>query len=463
MSEGTKIGEYKENAEFNAAVTLKPETEGLKATKLGELSEFEKGLQEEDNNPKGNANERQSNATPLKLGKEKNGSEDLSFEQAMSGGLAEFEEDEIVEGTVRSIEKGGVLIDINYKSDGFILNSELLDDEVLKPGDKVKVLIEKLETKEGYTILSRKKAIVEEAWNELVECNRSKQTVAIKVVGKVQGGLVSVYKGIKGFIPASQALKAESDKLDDFLGQTLQVAVLQVDRRRRKVIFSHKIAQSKLSRQNAEKTLDSLEIGETRTGKVTSVKDFGVFVDIGGLEGLVHISELSWSRVNHPSEYVSPGDEVKVFILGIDKENSKISLGMKQLEADPWVNVSNKYKVGQLIEGEITRTAAFGAFIKIEQNLEGLIHISELANEHVEKVEDVVKPKQIVTARIIKLIPEEQKIGLSLKSKPEEKVVEAQPAPKKKSNSNIIAEVGEDSKPNGININFTQVESVTAN
>lgn len=419
MSEGTKLGQYTENADVQAV-----EKQTLKATKLGEMSEFEKGLLGEQ---------------PKKVKK----GDELSFEQAMSGGIADFEEDEIVEGTIRSIEKGGVLVDINYKADGFILNSELLEDEVLAPGDKVKVLIEKLETREGYTILSRKKAIVEEAWNELVDANRARQFINVKIVGKVQGGLVSVYKGIKGFVPASQVIKAESENLDQFLNQTLQVSVIQVDRRRRKVIFSHKVAQGKLSKQNVEKTLESLEIGETRSGRVTSIKDFGVFVDIGGVEGLVHISELSWSRVGHPSEHVSVGDTVKVFILGIDKENSKISLGMKQLEVDPWVDVASRYKIGQLIEGEISRIASFGAFIKIEQNLEGLIHISELSNEHVEKVEDVVKEKQKVTAKIIKLIPEEQKIGLSLKNLEE-----------KPSQNNGVSSSEEPYKPNGIDISI---------
>ncbi len=162
--------------------------------------------------------------------------------------------------------------------------------------------------------------------------------------------------------------------------------------------------------------MESLEPGQVKEGRVTSIKDFGVFVDIGGVDGLVHISELSWSRVSHASELVKVGDEVRVFVLGVDKEAKRVSLGMKQLEADPWVKVAERYQVGQVVEGEITRIAAFGSFMRLENNLEGLIHISELAHNHIERVEDVVKVGDKVKAKIIKLVPEEQRIGLSLKA-----------------------------------------------
>ena len=164
------------------------------------------------------------------------------------------------------------------------------------------------------------------------------------------------------------------------------------------------------------KIINEIEVGQTISGRVTSIKDFGVFVDLGGVEGLVHISELSWSRVNNPADIVSEGEDVNVFILGVDKENKKISLGMKQLEPDPWVEIANRYKVGDIIEGEISRLATFGAFIKIEENIEGLIHISEISHDRIAKVDDVLKEGQQVKAKIIKLHLEEQKIGLSIKS-----------------------------------------------
>ena len=183
---------------------------------------------------------------------------------------------------------------------------------------------------------------------------------------------------------------------------------------RKKVIFSNKAAKLNM-RKEGGKLLNELEVGQVREGKVTSIKDFGVFVDLGGVEGLIHISELSWSRVNHPSDFVKVGEDIKVFILGVDKENKRISLGMKQLEPDPWVEVSQKYAIGDFVDGTVTRTASFGAFVKLGEKLEGLIHISELSNKHVDKVTDVVKEGEKIKKKIIKLHVEDQKIGLSLK------------------------------------------------
>ena len=232
----------------------------------------------------------------------------------------------------------------------------------------------------------------------------------------MQGGLVSEFKGIKGFIPASQVIKEADQELDTFIKQRLNVVVLKADRTRRKVIFSHKMAVNKRSKADIDKIIEQLDIEQVVTGRVSSIKDFGVFVDIGGIEGLVHISELSWSRINHPKDMISQGQEVKVFILGVDKENRRISLGMKQLEPDPWVKAQEKYQIGQVVKGTVSRCAPFGAFVILEDHLEGLIHISELSDQHVQAVTDVVNPGDEISATIIKVVPDEQKIGLSLKS-----------------------------------------------
>jgi len=427
MSEGTKIGEYKENTEFRTALKQETVSDNLSATKMGaEVSDLEKELlaeaeklktqetptQQQSQEPvvQQDQNQQNQNKAP-----QKDVSFDSIFEMEMEKQLLDFQEGEIVKGTVRSIEKSGVLVDFGYKSDGFIPNSELNTDETVTPGTQIQVLIEKLESKEGYALLSRKKAETEASWNEIADIARDRETIKVQVVSQVQGGLVASYKGIKGFIPASQVLKEKDEELDRFINQELDVVIIQTDRRRKKVIFSHKKAQSRLQKAESRRIIDELEVGQVREGKVTSIKDFGVFVDIGGVEGLVHISELSWSRVSHPSDHVDIGDEVKVFVLGIDKANNRISLGMKQLEEDPWVKVAQKYHVGQIVKGKITRLVSFGAFIQIEDELEGLIHISELADRHVEKAEDVVKTGDDVDAKIIKLIPEEQKIGLSLR------------------------------------------------
>ena len=415
MSEGTKLGEVKEADSLDQDVDQI--NESLQATKIGQVSEFEKDLfQEEQGAEKATAQEKKPEETSVKS----DDSEFARFLDEESSESFEYEESDVVEGVVRSVEKGGVLVDFKFKSDGYVYNSELgLDEdnnpEKLEAGQTVNFFIDKLETKEGYALLSRRKAQMEETWDRLTETSKNRGTVNVKVNSKVQGGLVASYKFIKGFIPASQVLKERDEDLENFVGEIFEVAVLQVDRRRKKVIFSHK-ASKQQSRKDIMKVLEELEVGQTREGKVTSVKDFGAFVDLGGIEGLVHISELSWSRVNHPSEFVNVGDSVNVFILGVDKENRKISLGMKQLQPDPWVEISSKYNVGTVVNGEVTRVTTFGAFIRFEGELEGLIHISELSNDHIEKVEDVVKVGQKVKAKIIKLITEEQKIGLTLKN-----------------------------------------------
>ena len=339
--------------------------------------------------------------------------------------IFDYQEGDLINATVRLVEKAGVIIDFNYKSDGYIPNAELgfnEDNEIekLKVGDSVKVFIEKLETKDGYSLLSRKKAQFEESWDELVDAYEDKEPVSIVIVSKVMGGLVTTYKGIRGFVPASQILLDEGQDMETLVGKSIEASVIQADRRRRKVIFSNK-NKSKGNSAASEKFIEEIEVGQTRAGKVTSIKDFGVFVDIGGIEGLVHISELSWLRVSHPTDIVAVGDEVTVFILGVDKKHKKISLGMKQLEPDPWVSVGNNYAVGQVVEGTISRIVSFGAFIKLEKQLEGLIHISEMSAERIEKVEDVVKPGDKVKAKIIKLLIEDQKIGLTLKDLDEEK------------------------------------------
>jgi small subunit ribosomal protein S1 len=406
MSEGTKIGDYGDNAEFNATVQTTGEGESNKATKLGSVSDFEKSLV--DNEPQTSGSEDDS-SEPQEITMES------FFQDELENPIAKYNEGDIIRGSIRSIEKGGVLIDISYKSDGFIFNNELDEDEVLEEGNDLLVYIESLESKEGYTILSRKKALIEETWNNIIDLSKSKGSLRVKGVSQVQGGVVVSYKGVRGFVPASQIAKDKSEEFSQFVGKSFDAVVLQADRRRKKVIFSHKQAANKLQKDQSSKILETLEVGQIKEGVVTSIKDFGVFVEIEGIEGLVHISELSWSRVSHPSDIVTVGSDVKVFVLGVDKENQRISLGMKQLEPDPWVEVSNKYTVGQVVTGCISRVAPFGAFINIENNLEGLIHISELSFEHIKQVEDVINVGDEVEARIIKLVPEEQKIGLSLK------------------------------------------------
>lgn len=420
-STGTRLGKDEES-KFDTRISEESAealSGELKPTKLGQMSEFEKSLYsettEEPKTPKTTPAPEASTDEPEMA--------DLieTFADAVEESVLDIEEGDIVTGTVRSIERGGVLVDIGYKSDGFIPNNELSHDssvsaeDILKQGDSVVAQIDKLETREGYTMLSRKKAEYELIWNDAMESQKNKDQVEVYVTGKVEGGLVVTYKGLKGFIPSSHLAIETKDLGEDIVGDKLTVNILHADRKRRKIVFTNRAQKNRPSQEETRAIIEGLEPGQIVDGRVTSIKDFGAFVDVGGVEGLVHISELSWARVSHPSDIIKVGQDVKVFILGVDKATSRISLGMKQLQSDPWASVSEKYNVGDFVDGQVSRITSFGAFMAIDQDLEGLVHISELSNDHVDQVSDVLTEGQKLRARIIKILPEEQKIGLSLR------------------------------------------------
>tara|TARA_B100000131_G_scaffold274913_1_gene277168 strand:- start:712 stop:2316 length:1605 start_codon:yes stop_codon:yes gene_type:complete len=446
MNEGTSIGEIEniENFDLKSNNGGSVDDYGLKATKIGERSEFEKEFMTEDVSETYEPQKEEEKKPEIKTLK----NELEKFLDEETAQVFDYEDGDVIQGTVRSVEKSGVLVDFNFKSDGYVSNSELGYDEngkteVLEAGQKVPFFIDKLETKEGYSLLSRKKAQIEESWDFLLNAVKDRDPVDVSVVSKVDGGLVASYQSIRGFIPASQILKENDLGLDQFIDSTMSVTVLQADRRRRKVIFSSKA--TKLSnKQHAGKLLEELEVGQTRKGKVTSIKKFGVFVDLGGIEGLIHISELSWSRVNNPADIVSLDDEINVFVLGVDRETRRISLGMKQLNEDPWVQAGSQYSIGDIIDGVITRIVPFGAFMKINDNIEGLIHISEMSYDHIERVENVLKVGEAVKAKIIKLIIDEQKIGLTLKYDENQDGKSNQVQAKE---SDSIAETAEETEP----------------
>lgn len=328
---------------------------------------------------------------------------------------------DIVKGTVVKVDPSGVLVDIHYKSDGFIPPAELSDrsfnniNDLIKVGDKIDVLIEKLEDKEGYIVLSKRKADYEKKWRAAFEAYKSRSLIEAKVSSAVKGGLVVDYNGIRGFIPASQVSKETDEPIESFVGKTLSIKIIEINRRQGKVVMSHKMAAGEKQRVDSHKIFDELEVGQVRHGTVTSIKNFGAFVDIGGVEGLIHLSELSWKRVNHPSDLLKVGQELDVFVLGVDKENRKVALGLKELEPDPWVKATELYKPGQIVKAKIARFVKFGAFAELEGNLEGLIHISEISDKPITRPEDVIAVGEVVDVKVLKVIPEEQKIGLSIK------------------------------------------------
>lgn len=417
MNQGTKLGDKDQNKNFDESVTDK----NLAPTKIGEVSEFEKSLgldkvresteKSEDLDKDNKVSEENKKTNP-----EIPSNQEL-FEQQLMSSINDYEEGDIITGKVTKIEKKGIYVDINYKSEGFITSQELgAKDKTdnIKLGDNLDVYIEKLENKQGYTILSRKKALYEQNWEDLSIAAKQKEKCEVKVVSAVQGGLVVEFDEIKGFIPASQVKLDEGETLSEFVKKSLTVVPLHIDRKRRKVIFSHKQAEIGNAKENTV-SIDSFEMGQTRLGKVTSIKDFGIFVDLGGIEGMAHVSELSWSRIKHPSELVNVGEEVDVFILGVNKATGRISLGLKQLQEDPWTKVTNKYSLNQIIDVTVTRVVTFGIFAELDDEIEGLIHISELSKDRINNIQEFAKKGDVLKVKIIKIAEEEQKIGLSIK------------------------------------------------
>ncbi|MFH1387441.1 MAG: S1 RNA-binding domain-containing protein [bacterium] len=333
----------------------------------------------------------------------------------------EYKVGDIVKAKVLKIDQSGILADIKYKADGLILPEELSEkafgapEEVVKVGDIIDVLIENLENKEGYVVLSKKKADYEKKWKLAGDAYRHKTLLEGKVIQALRGGLVIECQGIRGFIPASQVSKKPEETLESFVGKIIPVKVIEVNSRQGKIVLSHKIASGDKEKFDNQKLFNELEVGQVRKGKVVSIKNFGAFVDLGGVEGLIHLSELSWKRVKHPTEVVKMGEELEVFVLGVDKINRKVALGLKELQPDPWANAADIYKAGQIVKAKVLRFAKFGAFAELEHGLEGLIHLSEISKEHISAPGEAIKIGETYDVKILRVLPEEQRIGLSIK------------------------------------------------
>lgn len=334
----------------------------------------------------------------------------------------EYKAGDIVKGKVLKIDPSGVLVDIKYKADGLIPTEELSEHsfgspaEVVKVGDIVDVYIENLENKEGYVVLSKKRAEQEVRWNAAYEAYKNRTSLEGKVLQVLKGGLVVDCGGIRGFVPASQVNRKPGEDLEAFKDRVIAVKVIELNRRQGKIVLSHRMTAGDKEKVDNQKILNELEVGQVRRGKVSSLKSFGAFVDLGGIEGLIHLSELSWKRVKHPSELLKVGQELDVFVLGVDKANKKVSLGLKELQPDPWANAADYYKPGQIVKAKILRFAKFGAFAELEHGLEGLIHISEMSKEQILTPADAARIGDVVDVKILRVIPEEQRIGLSMRA-----------------------------------------------
>ncbi|MCB0010855.1 MAG: S1 RNA-binding domain-containing protein [Anaerolineales bacterium] len=337
---------------------------------------------------------------------------------------------EVRDGEVVATSKNEVLVDIGAKSEAIIRGNEIddLDDtgkEALTVGKTVRVFVVDPEDSQGNIIVSYTKALEEKDWIEAADLMDKQDVYEGKVIGFNRGGLIVRVGQLRGFIPTSQLSPARNVRnhesterlLGKAVGETIFAKIIEVNRRRNRLILSERTADRERRANQRETILSTLNEGEVRDGRVVNLADFGAFIDIGGVEGLVHLSELSWKRVNHPSEILNVGDDVKVHILGIDLDRQRVALSLKRLENDPWDEIDSYYQVGQLIEATITKLARYGAFASLNDDygLEGLIHISELSADHVKHPSDIVEKGQVVATRIIRIDPAQRQIGLSVK------------------------------------------------
>jgi small subunit ribosomal protein S1 len=345
---------------------------------------------------------------------------DQGLEEAIGKSLIEFDEGDIVSGLVVKVDKDEVLLDIGYKSEGVIplrelsIRKDVSPADVVSVGDRIDALVLQKEDREGRLVLSKKRAQFEKAWKEIEAIKARDGVVRGEVIEVVKGGLI-VDIGLRGFLPASHVDLRRVRDLAPFVGQDIEAKIIELDRGRNNVVLSRRAYLEENQRDQRERFLTSIRPGEVRKGVVSSIVHFGVFVDLGGMDGLVHVSELSWNHVDHPSSVVSVGDEVQVLVLEVDQENERISLSLKATQRDPWQEFAAAHKVGELVYGRVTKIVPFGCFVQVAPGIEGLVHISEMALHHVDLPEQVVSVGEELWVKIIDLDPGRRRISLSIR------------------------------------------------
>lgn len=340
------------------------------------------------------------------------------------------ERGDVMEGTIVSISPAEILVDVGCKSEGVVLARDLerLDSEFrnsLQVGSKVFVCVIRPEDASGNILLSLSRAQLEDAWREAAKLFEAKTIFEEEVVSCNKGGLIVNVGRVRGFVPASQVVsvrlpregdEAEREKLlGELMGKRLRFKIIELDRRRNRLILSERLAQREWRQERKDRLLDELHEGEVRHGTVSSLCDFGAFIDLGGADGLVHLSELSWRHIDHPKGVLQVGQEVDVYVLEVDKEKRRIALSIKRLQKEPWSTVEERFRIGQLVTGKITKLTTFGAFARIDEGIEGLIHISELSEQRITHPKEVVAEGQELSLRVIRIDASRQRLGLSLR------------------------------------------------
>jgi small subunit ribosomal protein S1 len=376
--------------------------------------------------------------------------EDLTPEElirAIEESLKDFKDGDLVEGTVVKVDRDEVLLDIGYKSEGVIPVKELSirqdvdPSEVVQVGDHIEALVLQKEDKEGRLILSKKRALYERAWTRIEDIMKRGVTIKGPVIEVVKGGLI-LDIGLRGFLPASLVELRRVRDLHPYVGQELECKIIELDRNRNNVVLSRRAFLEESQSEGRKKFLESLKKGERRQGVVSSIVNFGAFVDIGGgVDGLVHVSELSWKHVDHPSEVVAVGQEVDVEVLDVDLDRERVSLSLKATQEDPWREFERKHQAGEVIDGAVTKLVPFGAFVRVGEGIEGLVHISELSEQHVESPEQVVSVGQPVRVKVVDVDVSRRRISLSMRRVSEEPELLPEPEVTAEPTADISAEV----------------------
>jgi len=342
--------------------------------------------------------------------------------------MVQVEDGQLVAGSVVKIDREEVLLDIGFKSEGVIPRKELSirndvpPSELVSLGDQLEALVIQKEDKEGRLILSKKRAQYEKAWGDVQRVKETDGIVKGLVIEVVKGGLI-VDIGLRGFLPASLVELRRVRDLQPYIGMELEAKIIELDKNRNNVVLSRRAFLEETQKEQREEFLDLLKPGERRKGVISSVVNFGAFVDLGGMDGLIHVSELSWQHVDHPSAVVTIGDEVDVEVLEVDLDRERISLSLKATQKDPWKEFADSHRVGELVYGRVTKLVPFGSFVQVGDNIEGLVHISEMSEHHVELPEQVVTPGEELWVKIIEIDLERRRISLSVKQAAEGGVV----------------------------------------
>ena len=346
---------------------------------------------------------------------------DEEMDNLIDGTITKFDEGDLVTGEVVKIERDEVLVDIGFKSEGVIPVRELSirkdanPEDLVALGETIEALVLQKEDKDGRLILSKKRAEYERAWNRVEDLFNNGQNVEGEVIEVVKGGLI-LDIGLRGFLPASLVDLRRVKDLNAYLGTRIEARVIEMDRNRNNVVLSRRVVLEEARKAERSEILSKLQAGMRLKGTVSSIVDFGAFVDLGGIDGLIHISELSWNHVNHPSEVVKVGQEVEVQVLDVDLNRERISLGLKQTTEDPWRTLVKKYPVGAIVEGRVTKLVPFGAFVDLGDGIEGLVHISEMARQHVDQPSQVTAVNEPVQVKVMEIDLDRRRISLSMKA-----------------------------------------------